>query len=123
MELFAQLKPPAGANNAAFQVGAIVGAILAVLVCASIPLVLGIKRGHPIIGVIGAIIAAGTSVFLGCLGGLPAALVFVVVILVMGKPEVRKKKKRKQQPVEYEEEDLQDEHDDDEDQRPGKKRT
>ena len=60
--------------NQAFLAGAIVGIIIAVIISASIPLSLGIKRGHPVVGLIGAVCSGGAAVLLGCLGGLPTAL-------------------------------------------------
>ncbi len=79
LELFAQ-----PGNNAAFQAGFVIGVILAVIICASIPISVGMKKGHPVLGVIGGIFAGGTAVLFGCLGGLPMAAVFVVIILCLG---------------------------------------
>ena len=68
IELFAQMRQ--AANNPAFQVGMIVGIVLAVVLSAGIPLSLGIGRGQPVVGVIGAVCSGGMAVILGCLGGL-----------------------------------------------------
>jgi hypothetical protein len=105
MELFAQFNQ--NANPAAFRAGLVIGIIIAVVVCGSIPLVLGLSRGQPVIGVIGALITAVTSGLFGCLGGLPMASVFVVIVLVMGKPAKKKGKKRRRS--EWEDDDDEDE--------------
>jgi hypothetical protein len=108
-ELFAQFVRNNKGNDPAFQAGVVVGIIFAAIVCAAIPIAVGVTRGHPIIGVIGGICAIPAALLLGCLGGLPVASVFVVIILVMGKETAPRRRKRKRV-REYE-----DDYDDDDD--------
>jgi hypothetical protein len=122
-DLFAQAN-----NNAAFQAGRMVGIILAVLICASIPIAVGNSKGQPVLGVIGGILAGGAAVLLGCLGGLPMALVFVIIILVVGGSTPKRRPSRRR---EYDDDDdddddydrrrrrrRDDDDDDDDDRRP-----
>lgn len=114
LELFAQFgRQNNNANDQAMQAGMVVGIILAVIVCFSIPISVGAKRGHPIIGLLGSICTIPAAILLGCLGGLPVAAVFVVIILVMGDGNAPTKRRRK---VEY------DDYDDDEDDRPRRRK-
>jgi hypothetical protein len=85
MELFAVgLRPDT--NSEAFKAGWMLGAMAAMTICGAIPLVQGLKRGHPILGTMGALLTAGTAWFLGCIGGLPVAFVFSVIIRALGTP-------------------------------------
>lgn len=80
-ELFAQ------ANDPAFQAGMLVGILIALFVCASIPIAVGASKKQPVLGVVGGVCAGGTAFLFGCLGGLPVALVFVFIILAIGSPQ------------------------------------
>lgn len=88
MNLFAQVN----ANSQAFQFGLIIGAMFAMTVCGAIPLVQGLRYNRPVAGLIGAVVTAGVAFLGGCLGGLPTAIVFAIVIYAMGKPEVDENK-------------------------------
>jgi hypothetical protein len=119
LELFAQFVRNNKGNDPAFQAGVVAGMIFAAIVCSAIPIAVGATRGHPIIGVIGGICAIPAALLLGCLGGLPVAAVFVVIILVMGKETAPRRRKRKRV-REYE--DDYDDDDEEEDDRPRTRR-
>ncbi|MBN9523368.1 hypothetical protein J0H58_33455 [bacterium] len=104
LALFAQ------ANNAAFQAGQVFGIIIAVIVSASIPISFGASRGQPVIGAIGAVFSGGAAVLLGCVGGLPVAGLFCLIILMVSNSGGTKRKKRKKKPrrEEYDDEDEDD---------------
>lgn len=56
--------------------------------CAALPLVTGINKGHPIVGVIGALLVIPVAALgLGCAGGLPMAVVATLIISVLPKPD------------------------------------
>lgn len=78
LELFANT------NSQAYQAGLMIGIMIAVLISASIPISVGAKKGQPVLGLIGGICAGGTALFFGCLGGLPVAGVFAVIIMAVG---------------------------------------
>jgi len=105
MELLAQIG--GGANDQARQAGMLVGIIMAVVISASIPLAVGLSRGQPLLGVLGAICAIPAAFLLGCLGGLPVAGLFTVIIMsVSGKSTFKGNKTRRRKSV--------DDYDDDE---------
>jgi hypothetical protein len=85
MELFADWLRP-DTNSQAYKTGWLLGTMTAMTICGAIPLVQGLKSGHPILGTMGAFITAGASWFLGCIGGLPIAFVFSVIIRALGTP-------------------------------------
>jgi len=117
MFLLAQL-PRNNGNDPAFQAGMVAGIVLAVIICATIPISVGVKRGHPIIGLIGSVFTIPAAILLGCLGGLPVAAVFVVIILVMGDGNAPRKRKRKRR-ADYLYEES---YDDDDEDRPRRRR-
>jgi hypothetical protein len=59
---------------------------VAVVVCGAIPLVTGANRGHVAMGIVGALFVVPAAAFLGCLGGLPVAIFFSVIIKLLPKP-------------------------------------
>jgi hypothetical protein len=73
-------------GSTAWELGAVVGLTIAVVVCGAIPLTTGASRGHPIMGIIGALCTVPASAFLGCLGGLPVAFFFTILISLLPKP-------------------------------------
>lgn len=85
LSLFAQQ------NNAAFQAGQLIGWGFAILLCASIPLSVGFQKGQPLLGVIGAVCAAGGAFLLGCLLGLPIALVFAGIITAVSNSQPQRR--------------------------------
>jgi len=74
--LWAQFQP----KNDAEMVAMGVGAIIAALICGSIPISTGLAQRQPVLGVIGGVISGGVALFFGCCGGLPTALVFCGII-------------------------------------------
>ncbi len=106
-------------NNAAFRAGMIVGIIFAVLICGSIPIAVGARKGQPVLGIVGGVLAGGISVFLGCLGGLPMALLFVLIIVLVSGRETTSRSKRRR--YEYDDDDY-DEDEEEDDYRPRRSR-
>jgi hypothetical protein len=70
----------------AFEMGAIVGITIAVVISCAIPLTTGIAKGHVVLGIIAALITLPVAALLGCLGGLPvgaglAALITLIPVV------------------------------------------
>ena len=104
-ELFAQNQ----ANQDDFNFGVKVGIAIAMVICASIPIVVGYLKGQSFIGIIGGIVSGVSALFLGCLLGLPMACVFVIIIMAMGdgdtEPRRKRKKRRRRTSDVYDDED------------------
>jgi hypothetical protein len=113
--LFAQ-----NAQNGAVQGAWIAGIIFAVIICGSIPIAVGNSKGQPVIGVIGGVISGGVAVLLGCMGGLPSAGFFVIIIFVVSSNQSSGRRRRKRKRVEYDEYEYggDDDHDRDRDHKP-----
>src|SRR3954463_14054337 len=77
---------PVLAMGAGYEMFAIIGLTIATVVCAAIPLTTGATRGHVAMGIIGALFTVPAAAFLGCIGGLPVALFFTVIIKLLPKP-------------------------------------
>jgi hypothetical protein len=73
-------------GSTAYEMGAVVGITIAVIVCGAIPLTCGAARGHPIVGIIGALCTVPAASFMGCLGGLPVAFFWTIIIKLLPKP-------------------------------------
>jgi hypothetical protein len=58
----------------------LLGASIAAVICGSIPLGAGFFQKQPVLGVILGLLTAGVGFFLGCCGGLPAAMVSCAII-------------------------------------------
>lgn len=132
LELFAQFKQ-GNANNQAFFAGMVIGIIFAVILCASIPISYGFKKGQPVLGLVGGVCAGGSAVVLGCLLGLPVALVFVLIIYAVSGNQQPRYKRRNYDDYDddYDDDEYDrrkrrrkrdDDYDDDEDDRPRRKR-
>ncbi len=91
LNLFAQFNP----NAPGFQFGLIVGIVIAVILSAAIPIAFGVSRGRPALGVVGGVCAIPAAIVLGCLGGLPVALLFVGIIAVVSRGDQTRTKRRK----------------------------
>ncbi|HEX3148242.1 MAG TPA: hypothetical protein VHR66_09160 [Gemmataceae bacterium] len=76
---------PPLALSMAFEMGAIVGITIAVVICTAIPLTTGISKGHVTLGIICALITLPVAAFLGCLGGLPVGCGLAALISIIPK--------------------------------------
>jgi hypothetical protein len=81
------LGAPFFALSTAFELGAIVGISIAVVVCAGIPLTTGVAKGHTTLGIIFGLITVPIAAMFGCIGGLPMACVFSVLISIIPVPK------------------------------------
>lgn len=77
--LLAQFQPKNDAEAAAFAVGV----IIAGLISGGIPFFTGLALRQTAMAITGGIIAGGAGLLAGCCGGIPVALIFTVVIVVM----------------------------------------
>jgi hypothetical protein len=82
-------------NSKAAHAGAICGIITAILICAAIPILTGLKNGRPGLGLIGGVVSGVFAYPFGLLGGLPAAIVFAVLIVYLENLEYAPKRKRR----------------------------
>lgn len=83
----------------------VIGIIFAVILCGAIPISVGANKGQPVLGVIGGVCAGGTAVLFGCLGGLPVAGLFCVIIMaVAGSSSGRPKYGRRRDYDDYDDE-------------------
>lgn len=73
----------------------IIGIVIAVILSAAIPIAFGVSRGRPVLGVVGGVCAVPAAIILGCLGGLPVALLFVGIIAVVSSGDKTRTKRRK----------------------------
>lgn len=102
--LFAQFNP----NAPGFQIGVMIGIVIAVILSAAIPIAFGVARGRPGLGVAGGACTIPAAVLLGCLGGLPVALLFVAVIAVVSSGDQKPAKRRKKKPRDFDEDEDED---------------
>jgi hypothetical protein len=73
--------------STSMTLGAIIGITIATVVCAAIPLTVGASRGHVVMGIIGALFVIPVAASgLGCIGGLPVAIFFSVIIKLLPAP-------------------------------------
>ena len=63
--------PPLADSAMAYELGAIVGITIAVIISCAIPLTAGIAKGHVLLGIIAALITLPVAAMFGCCGGLP----------------------------------------------------
>jgi ethanolamine transporter EutH len=75
--------PLAVSYSTAFELGAILGITIAVIVSCAIPLTTGITRGHVALGIIAALITLPIAATFGCCGGLPAGCAFSMLISII----------------------------------------
>src|SRR4051812_19783310 len=76
---------PPLALSMAFEMGAIVGITISVVICTAIPLTTGISKGHVTLGIICGLITLPVAAFLGCLGGLPVGCGLAALISIIPK--------------------------------------
>src|SRR4051794_36941284 len=77
--LFAQVD----VNSKAYHAGATCGHITIIIICAAIPIVTGLKCNRPGLGLIGGVVSGGFAIPWEWLSGLPAAIVFAIVIVCL----------------------------------------
>ena len=73
--------------STALELGAILGITLAVVASTAIPLTTGVAKGHITLGIIFALITLPIAAMFGCIGGLPVACVFSVIISLIPAPK------------------------------------
>jgi hypothetical protein len=93
LELLAATNP----QSQEYQQGLVVGIAIAVVICGCIPIVAGLKKNQPVLGFVGGFCAGGSAVVLGCLLGLPVALVFVAIINAVGSGSDSQARRREQE--------------------------
>jgi hypothetical protein len=76
--LWAQFQP----RNKPEAIGFVIGIIIAVVISGAIPIIVGFVCQKIPLGLIGGVVSGGTAILLGCLGGLPMALLFSVGIII-----------------------------------------
>src|SRR5262249_31100685 len=76
---------PPLAFSTVFEVGALLGVTIAVVVSAAIPLTTGVTKGHVALGIVFGMITVPIAALFGCIGGLPAACIFSVIISLIPK--------------------------------------
>jgi hypothetical protein len=81
------LGAPIVAVSTALELGAIVGISIAVIVCAGIPLTTGVAKGHTVLGIVFALITVPIAGMFGCIGGLPVACGFSLLISFIPVPK------------------------------------
>jgi hypothetical protein len=87
------------AQKTGFELGYIIAVTAVVLASGAIVIKIGASRGHVVLGIIGALCAAGTAaicsfvfaavtgyIFFGC-GGIPVAILFGVIIKILPTPK------------------------------------
>ena len=73
--------------SAAYEMGAIIGITISTVVCTALPLTTGVARGNVTLGIVGALITLPAAALLGCVGGLPVACLFTVIISIVPPPK------------------------------------
>jgi len=77
--------PPLAFNAMGYELGAILGVTLGVVISCALPLTAGIAKGHVMLGIIGALITLPVAAFAGCCGGLPCGIALSVLINLIPK--------------------------------------
>jgi hypothetical protein len=89
-------------------IGFVIGIAIAVVISGSIPITVGMRKGQPVIGVIGGLVSGAIAIPLGCLGGLPSAAFFsIIIVAVSGNQSAARRRRRRAY-------DYDDDYDDDE---------
>jgi len=76
--LWAQFAP----RNKPDAIFLVIVTVIAVVISGAIPIVVGFVCQKVPLGLIGGVVSGGTAILLGCLGGLPMALLFSVGIII-----------------------------------------
>lgn len=69
-----------------YQNGALIGAMVAGVLCGLWPLLTGFNRDRPVIGIVGFFACVPSAFFAGCLLAVPVAFVFRTLIVAIGPP-------------------------------------
>jgi hypothetical protein len=67
-------------NSQEYKTGFLIGSLISGAICGLWPLSVGLKKGRPIMGVVGFVTCIPCGYLLGCLLALPVAFVFKLVI-------------------------------------------
>jgi hypothetical protein len=71
----------------AATMGLILGTAISVVTSAAIPLTTGVAKGHVALGIIGGLVVIPVAALFGCIGGLPVACMFAVLISIIPAPK------------------------------------
>jgi hypothetical protein len=82
--LWAQFQP----KNDAEAVGFAIGITIAGLISGGIPFFTGLVMRQTTLAVVGGVISAGVGALLGCCGGIPVAIIFTVIIVMVAQTAV-----------------------------------
>jgi len=74
-------------NSQEYKNGVLLGSLIAGVICGLWPLLAGLSKGRPIMGIIGFFACIPSAFVLGCLLALPVAFVFKTLISVLPSPE------------------------------------
>lgn len=99
-------------DQTAFMIGVLIGALVVGVVCGLLPLCVGISKKRPVLGGVGFVACIGGGLVLGLLLAAPLALVFTVIIAVMGPPQTADAFARDRRRVdEYDDREKEDDYD------------
>lgn len=91
--LFAQMQQQNDMNETAI----LLGHLFAILLCGAIPIITGLSCKKPVLGLVGGLVSAGFAISFACLSGLPIALIFLVVIIIVANQEKEQNYGRRRQ--------------------------
>jgi hypothetical protein len=92
--LWAQFQP----RNEAEAAGFFVGVVLAGLISGGIPFFTGLVMKQTGLAIIGGVISAGAGALAGCCAGIPVAIVFTIIIVVVAQNAGNGRPERSQHP-------------------------
>jgi hypothetical protein len=78
--------PPPNQQQA-FLIGALIGGFIVGVLCGLVPLIVGIVKKRPVLGVVGFVSCVPCGLLLGLLLAGPVAAVFTIIIAVQPTPE------------------------------------
>jgi hypothetical protein len=73
-------------NSQEYKIGVLLGSLAAGAICGLWPLLTGLNRGRPVMGVVGFVTCIPCGFLLGCLLALPVAFVFKLLIGALPEP-------------------------------------
>ena len=92
--LWAQFQP----QNEAEAAGFFVGIMLAGLISGAIPFITGLVMKQSALAIIGGIVSAGAGAMAGCCAGIPVAIFFTIIIVVVAQFAGSNRPERSQHP-------------------------